>query len=1020
MGFRIHQFLLSVILTTCCEQLQAQPVLQHVEKLQAENGLSTNSVNNAVQDQYGFLWIASSHGLNRFDGSEVKQYFFSKNGNSISDNVIYKVIVYDTSHLVLATRKGLDIFDTRRSIFTKINLPNTHSDSSDLRLYNQISILEKDCSGNLWAGSSACVYRFNKDLTLQKTFYAGQYVKGTGGNTSKKINKLLPLSTGEILVWINSVAYIWEPDGMDTLTEVQYARNKNWSFIQGGYFLSYSIIYNHYVGMVDYDKSTFTVIDDQTFQKASCRLPRNFNGKTAYTVNSSSLKNGWISVSFESNGFVWIHLGEVNKKITLSSDGIIHLPEYNIGEMFEDREDNLWIKASQVGYLKFSSVKQHFRNIVLLNQQTKQPSSFVIPSFYKTGNILWIASYGDGIYKWNEATGTLHNYSAESFGRWSNLIWNFWQYNRDTLWVGTQQGILCFDIRTGRLGRLQQSHPSVLDSFPVTTQFVDSKGLVWMGVGFSKGLCNYDPGEKRFTFFPYADGTYPDKFPYAITEDNQGNLWFAGPSSANLVQWIRNENRFKKIILPGLDEVDNSNLGSLYFDKSQDVIWSGILSAGLVRYEIHSGKVRIFGFGQGLNSDRINGIYKDKNDLLWLSTAQGISTFDLKSEHFINYKNSDGLPGNYFSSDIFYDDSASRIYIGALGNVVYFSPYDFITDNSAMQVRLTELLINNESVTIPENRHLFLPYKENNLTVSFTGINLTNGAENRYAYRLKDNEAWIDVDAQRQLRFASLSPGIYQFTVRAASKGRDWSTLTDSIQIIIQKPYYLTVWFYLWMVLAVCIIIYSLYRYRLNKMKQVLFMRTQISHDLHDDIGSRLTNIGLMSLVARKSTASESLENPWLERIQKESENISQTLREIVWNINPENDSLEDAIPRMLQLAARLLEAKDMTVHSDIPDLKHIKLNMKKRRNLFGIFKEAIQNIANHSGAKHVHINAVTDKNILKFEITDDGKGFENQGQRVLNGIKYMQQRALMEKWILHIDSQPGTGTRLTLEMKIT
>ncbi|MGH2645556.1 MAG: triple tyrosine motif-containing protein, partial [Chitinophagaceae bacterium] len=355
--------------------------------------------------------------------------------------------------------------------------------------------------------------------------------------------------------------------------------------------------------------------------------------------------------------------------------------------------------------------------------------------------------------------------------------------------------------------------------------------------------------------------------------------------------------------------------GGFYLNPQKGLIWYGVQSAGLVRYDMENGKVKIYGVEDGLSTDLIYSIVEDKNGILWLSTSQGISSFDPSQEQFVNYQPADGLPSSYFSAKMYYDTLAGLIYAGGRGKVVYFSPSVFQKKGEQLNIRLTKLLINNTPVAVPPNRYLALPWKRNDITLSFTGINLTNGSENKYAYRMGNDQAeWINIGSQRQIRFANLNPGHYIFEVKTSHKGGDWSVLTDHLEVNIQKPFVQTIGFY-----SICFVfafgvIYGWYRYRFSHLMKLEIMRSRISHDLHDEIGSRLTNIGMMSQIVRQKQPDYHENNLWFRQIQEESEAISQSMREIIWNINPDNDSMEEAMPRMLHFATGLLEAKGITV----------------------------------------------------------------------------------------------------------
>ncbi len=998
--------------------VKAQPPIQHIEIIDETKGLSSNEITSITQDKNGFLWIATLHGLNRYDGADIKPYFADSGQYSLMSNDISNIIPWDSTHLILATLKGICVLDIENYTFKKLSLAKSPQEENN-ELGEYIALLRKDANGNLWVATLLNLYRFDSSLQLKKVFYSRLTPKDVSEKAQRFIYKILPASDGKVLVWTLQKLLVWQPEVPDSLLELSSLADKKFHFMLDNYHKRYFKIGGHYLTDIDYNKSILKIIDEKTGLSASCLLPKEFQKKEESLTEIVLLKNGWIAICFENIGLVWVHLEQKGKMLSITSDRVIHFAGSTIYKILEDNEGNLWIGDLHKGLYKIVYQKQHFKKTELTNTHHKLPSPFEVASFYLAEKTLWVSSYGDGVYGWDEATGIYKHFSVKSHSQWSDYVWNVRAHQKDTLWVGTQVGLIWLNTTNGHYGRLPQKHPKVLDSVAIITQYIDSKGIVWMGLGRGNGLCSYDTHSGEFKTFPFRNGSYPYIYPAAVAEARNHDLYFTSPSSGNLVRWIRNENRFQTIPFPQFTNAANSNHGAIFMDTEKNILWYSVHAAGLVRYDLSSGNLKVFGTGQGLRSDYINGIVMDKQRGIWLSTNLGLSFFDPVTEHFVNYSSSDGLPTTTLPSKLLYDPLADRIYAGGVGTMASFSPADFGKKNT-ISPRITEIEINNQTILIPESRQLTLPHGRNNINISFTGVNLTNGEENRYAYRLHDNEKWIEIGKQRQIRFAELSPGIYHFSIRVAAKGGEWSTLTDSLAITIHKPYYATFWFYLLIGLGSFLLAYSFYRYRLSQLKQTLKIRSQISHDLHDEIGSRLTNISMMSRVLESGKIDAHQQKQWLDKIQSESESISQNLREIVWNINPDNDSLEEAMPRMLKYAADILEAQGIAVQAKISELKKVHLSMHQRRNLFFIFKEAIQNILKHADAQNVFINVSLENNILKIEITDDGKGFELNERLVANGLSYMQQRAAQFKWSLEINSRPHQGTQVQLLIKIT
>jgi signal transduction histidine kinase len=188
-------------------------------------------------------------------------------------------------------------------------------------------------------------------------------------------------------------------------------------------------------------------------------------------------------------------------------------------------------------------------------------------------------------------------------------------------------------------------------------------------------------------------------------------------------------------------------------------------------------------------------------------------------------------------------------------------------------------------------------------------------------------------------------------------------------------------------------------------------VRNRIATDLHDDIGTTLTNISILSELSKKNLQKEEAAT-FLDRIAEEVHNSSQALDDIVWSINTKNDTLEETVARMRRYAAEVFDAANITYTLQLDEqFESYKLNMEQRRDCFLIFKEAINNIYKHANAKHVEIKVWIEKGHLHMIIHDDGKGFDTTTITHRNGIKNIHNR--IEKWSgkITMNSVKGEGT---------
>jgi signal transduction histidine kinase len=272
------------------------------------------------------------------------------------------------------------------------------------------------------------------------------------------------------------------------------------------------------------------------------------------------------------------------------------------------------------------------------------------------------------------------------------------------------------------------------------------------------------------------------------------------------------------------------------------------------------------------------------------------------------------------------------------------------------------------------------------------------------------------VTAERILNFANLAPGDYRFEVRAQTADRIYSQSPATVSFKIAAPLWQRWWFLTAVALAAGIIVYLFYNYRLRRLLELEKIRTRIATDLHDDIGSNLTKISIMSEVARRIKGEKQTEI--LDSIADISRSSVSSMSDIVWAINPKKDNLWELSRRMRGLAEDILGQQDVFVEFKAPEnFGEIKFDADVRRNVFLIFKESLNNIVRHSRAAKVKIELEIVQHDLRLSITDDGRGFDAAQNYDGNGLPNMNRRAGELKGVFKIDSVPGSGAKMVLKV---
>jgi signal transduction histidine kinase len=252
--------------------------------------------------------------------------------------------------------------------------------------------------------------------------------------------------------------------------------------------------------------------------------------------------------------------------------------------------------------------------------------------------------------------------------------------------------------------------------------------------------------------------------------------------------------------------------------------------------------------------------------------------------------------------------------------------------------------------------------------------------------------------------------------VKGSNNDGVWNEVPAELSIVIVPPFWQTWWFKSLVVAVIGIIFYGLYRYRLNQIKKLQIIRNNIASDLHDDIGSTLNSISIYSEVAKQQAGKDI---PALNLIGDNSRKIIESMSDIVWTINPENDSFEKIIIRMRSFAHQLLKAKRIEYTFEAHEkLNTIALPMQVRKNFYLIFKEAITNIVKYSGATRVSILLNEGNKTILLQVRDNGTGIPKNAETQGNGLMNMKRRAEEIHAQLDIISANGEGTGIELKLK--
>jgi two-component sensor histidine kinase/frataxin-like iron-binding protein CyaY len=525
----------------------------------------------------------------------------------------------------------------------------------------------------------------------------------------------------------------------------------------------------------------------------------------------------------------------------------------------------------------------------------------------------------------------------------------------------------------------------------------------------------------------------PYDYLQAIHRDKAGILWLG--TLQGLYRFDPEKETWKQYMNVAGDRSSLSNnlIFSICPDGAQpdNYLWIGTKGGGLNRFDKTTGTFVHYTEKQGLSNDVVYGILSDAMNNLWLSTNKGISRFDTRTKEFKNYNEADGLQGSEYNRNAFCKTESGYLYFGGITGFNYFNPAKLSGSNYTPFVWITGINVLNKPLQFGKQdgilqqpayltERIQLKYEQNVIGFEFASTDFSAFDNNRFKYQLVGfDKDWIPSGNTKNATYTNLDPGTYTFKVLGSNNDGTWNEKGASVQLVILPPWYGTWWFRTAFVLAVVMAGYAFYRYRLTQALKLQAIRDRIAGDLHDEVGSNLSNIYIFSNVALQKTKAEDETAPLLQKITDYTQQSMEAMNDIVWMINTRNDRFENIMVRMRTLAAEFSEAADCQLHLDFDEnLTHIKLNMEDRKNFYLIYKEAINNIAKYAGCQSVWIVMKLDQNVVTLTIRDNGKGFDAAHTTTGNGLFNMHKRAKMLKGALTVASTIGEGTTLQLTFK--
>ena len=1010
-----------------------------VDGWSTENNLPSSTVTSIAQTPDGYLWVGTYDGLARFDGAR----FVTKdpvNTPELSQPRVQALFLDGQGTLWINTFRG-GLTSYRNGVFRQ-ELPDQPTFDLHTTLVAATSnrvvfvtqfgeVLARDPSQTNVEWSVVvpppdsrpifqCADAAGKFWFLARDGHILQFDDGRfaplsedGGLAGRRINTLVTDAQGRVWAGAENEIALWNGQHFEAMTPTN-----------GESTINPQLLFPTKSGAIwVWDGDRLRKMSGRAWVAEALEWRGLLGFASGRAMGMHEDRDGGVWFNHYGNGLFHITPDGQYQRLTTADN----LPGDRVGAWFQSNDGGVWVGVNHGGLARLRD--RHFHALGLAEGL---PARTALSVCEDAAGAVWIGTGGGGLCRLTN--GVLSRFKVGPSAS-ANFVFSITP-RPSGVWLSAAEGEDLYQLNDGQMRRV------TWDVHGIKCLLTDRTGTTWAGT--KSGIAQW-AGSRRWILGTNNATTTPSV--RALAETPAGEIW-AGADDGTLYRCAPGA---LKAFRPD-DVLARQPIYSLLAD-ADGTLWAGTFRGGLLRFK--DGKFFRFTAKQGLPVDVISQMLEDNRGRLWLGTHQGIFCVAKSALNacvaaggsnkldYVVYGRHDGLPALDFSDGYqpaCWRGADGKFWFTTINGAVWVNANEFTASEQPSQVVVEELLVDGEPVALRDGK-IIVPPGRGQFDFRFTALNFEAGDKVRFRYRLDGvDQDWVDADNWRTAQYRHLPPQKYRFRVIACNGEGIWNKNAAMVEFVVQ-PFFYQTWTF--KILAWTGLIGGIafgvrraatrkYRVKLASLRQQHAIerdRARIAKDIHDDVGAGLTQITLLTELARREPEQTDAN---LNRITDSARKLTKAMDEIVWAVDPQHDTLDGLMDYISAYAEDFLRVAGIRCRMDFPaQLPAKRVDAEVRYNLFLALKETLNNIVKHAKASEVWLRLRVEPSQFTLVIEDNGQGLPGlspQAELPLgkdrissgSGLGNLEKRLAAVGGHCDIHSVAGEGTRVEMSAAIS